>query len=136
MARVFRLSGALIVETSIHNEPAYFMVGDTKVPCEWAPAGFERPADRDLKLVPWVRLVPIATPKLSGIALQIASEGEAAATLVAERLLVARTGAVSERLFRLIVGEDAPPGEVDARWLSEMPMRVWDVVRDAVLKCS
>ena len=147
MARVGRLAGALIVETTLSGEAAWFLVGDTKVPCDWAAAGFQRPPDRDAKVVRYVRLVPTGAPTLAGTTLRLAIEGECVAELVAERLLVARNGAVSDRLWRLILGEDDETArdtrgergereEIDARWLAEMPARVWNVVRDAVLKCA
>lgn len=137
-ARVGRLSGALLVETHVGGEPAWFLVGDTKAPCDFSAAGLERPAERDPRVTPYVRLVPQGEPGLDGAVLNLAVGGEAAARLVAERLLVPRNGSVSERLWRLIfdAGEDDPEGEMDARWLGEVPARVWDVVRDAVLKCT
>ena len=124
------------------GEAAWFLVGDTKVPCDWAAAGFERPADRDAKVERYVRLVPIGSPALDAPTLQLFIDGEPAVRVIADRLLVARNGAVSDRLWRLILGEDeantrsAPRDDVDARWLAEMPAHVWDVVRDAVLKCA
>lgn len=144
MARVGRLSGALLVETAMSGEAAWFLVGDTKVPCDWAAAGFQRPPDRDAKIDRYVRLVPTGSPALAAPTLQLFIDGEPAVRLVADRLLVARNGAVSDRLWRLIFGEDETlPGgarcktdDVDARWLAEMPAHVWDVIRDAVLKCA
>jgi len=135
MARVGRLAGALIVESLVNGESVWFLVGDTKVPCDWEAAGFKRPEERDVQRVPWVRLSP-TTPSLEGACLRIELEGEPAARCIAERLLIARTGAVSERLWRLIVGEEPSGDELDARWLGETPIHVWDVVRDAVLRCS
>ncbi|GAC1360416.1 MAG: hypothetical protein NVS3B10_14320 [Polyangiales bacterium] len=104
MARVGRLAGAIVVETSLGGEAAWFLVGDTKVPCDWAAAGFARPADRDAKVVRFVRLVPVGTPRLAGPTLRLAIEGETAAELVADRLLIARNGAVSDRLWRMFRG--------------------------------
>jgi hypothetical protein len=140
--RVFRLSGALLIETAMHGEKAWFLAGDTKVPCDFAAAGFERPAERDPRAVPYVRLMPSGTPAPSGACLVLNLDGEIAARAVAERLLVPRNGSVSERLWRLILGQDEDddpgvgPGELDARWLGEIPPQVWAVVREAVLKCT
>ena len=141
MARVGRISGALIVATELSGEAAWFLIGDTKVPCDWAAAGFQRPEERDVRVARYVRLVMTGAPTIAGPTLRLSTEGEAAAQLIADRLLVARNGAVSDRLWRLILGEDEeqtrdPRDEIDARWLSEMPAHVWDVVRDAVLKCA
>jgi hypothetical protein len=49
--------------------------------------------------------------------------------------VIERNGSVSERLWRLVLG-DAPAEVVDLRWLGQMPLQVWQVVRDTVLKCS
>ena len=140
MARVGRIAGALIVETVIDDTPAWFLVGDTKVPCDWRAAGFVRPADRDARLETFVRLEARGSPALQGTTLSIALEGEAAARALADRLTVARNGSVSERLWRLILGDEeveAPTGRaIGAAWLCEVPMPVWGVVRDAVLKCT
>jgi hypothetical protein len=137
-ARIGRLSGALIVETEVSGERAWFLIGDTKVPCDFEAAAFERPPERDARRLPYVRLVPQGNPRLEGATLTLSAGGEGAARLVAERLLVPRNGSVSERLWRLIFGadDDEPSGELDARWLGEMPARIWDVVRDSVLKCT
>jgi hypothetical protein len=136
MARVGRIAGALLVETTLRGESAWFVVGDTKVPCDWCAAGFRPTEDRDPKVERYARLVPAGAPSLAAPTLQLSLEGEAAVRLVAERLLIARNGAVSDRLWRLIVGDDDSDADIDARWLSEMPARVWDAVRDAVLKCT
>lgn len=142
MARVGRLCGALLIETELHGEPAWFLVGDTKVPCDWAAAGFNKPAERDVVQEPFVRLSGRGTAKLSGTTLSIALEGVEAARIIAERLTVSRNGSVSERLWNLILGEHEVEAEAEAgrtipcAWLCEMPAAVWAVVRDAVLKCS
>lgn len=140
MARVGRLAGAIVLETRVDGGAAWFLVGDTKVPCDWDAVGFERPAERDARRERFVRLEPKGAPTLAGTTLVIALEGEPAARTVAERLTIDRTGAVSERLWRLLVGDDEaeePSGRaVAAAWLGEVPSPIWGVVRDAVLKCS
>jgi hypothetical protein len=140
MARVGRLAGALLVETLDAGTPTWFLVGDTKVPCDWPAAGFVAPADRDVVRQRYVRLVPIGDPVLEGTMLAIELEGEAAARAIAERLTIDRTGSVSERLWRLVLGEDEaedPSGaRIEAAWLCAMPSPVWNVVRESVLKCS
>jgi hypothetical protein len=70
-------------------------------------------------------------------------DGEALAQLLAQRLLIVRNASVSDRLWRLILCPD-PQADVeipataviDARWLVEMPLLLWQIVRDAVLKCT
>ena len=55
-------------------------------------------------------------------------------------MVIERTGSVSDRLWRLVMGlEDGQPAiteDVDARWLVEVPMAVWRIVQDTVLRCS
>ena len=47
-----------------------------------------------------------------------------------------RTGLVSERLWRLVTDGNDGVAPVPARWLGEAPDAVWDIVRDALLRCS
>jgi len=140
MARVGRLAGGLLLETQLGTGAAWFLVGDTKVPCDWHAAGFAPPAPRDVIRERFVQLEVRGTPTFTGTTLSIALEGQAAARELAERLTVSRNGSVSERLWALILGEDEieePTGQtIPCAWLAEMPIAVWDVVREAVLKCS
>lgn len=139
--RVARLAGAVVVSTEVGGEPAHYLVGDTKMPCDWASAGFARPAERDAKAQPYVRLATLGAVRIPPPYVHIGAEGETAARLLAERLLVLRNGSVSERLWRLVTGEtddgEPPPlrDAIDARWLTEIPEPVWAIVRDAVLRC-
>ena len=135
MARVGRLAGAILAET----RGEYFLVGATKEPCDWAAAGFHVPDALEEPQQPFVRLgasrpVELPTPRLT-----LAVEGEELAHLLARRLVIARNRSVSERLWRLIVGTEearAADVEIEARWLGEIPEAVWDVVREAVLRCT
>jgi hypothetical protein len=140
MARVGRLAGGLLLETTLAGSPAWFLVGDTKVPCDWLAAGFDPPRQRDVVRERFIQLEVRGTPTLLGTTLAVAFEGIEAAQALAERLTVSRNGSVSERLWHLILGEDEieqPSGRtVDCAWLCEMPSAVWDVVREAVLKCT
>jgi hypothetical protein len=147
MTQVARLFGAILVATEGFGESAYFLVGDTKVPCDWAAAGFARPRERDPKTEPYVRLQATGPVRLAAPYLRLTAQGETAARLMADRMLVARNGSVSERLWRLLTGQDddesdSRAGEhprsdcIEARWLEEVPASVWNVVRDAVLRCT
>jgi hypothetical protein len=138
MSRVGRLAGALLAETGAH----YFLVGNLKRPCDFPAAGFEPPAAPPDALarptIPLARCGPLAVP---GPWLTLPLEGEALPRLLAGRLLIARTGAVSDRLWRLILSEDPdfepdPAAVIDAAWLAAMPAHVWQVVRDTVLRCT
>ena len=138
MARVGRLAGAILAETN----GEWFLVGDTKMPCDWEKAGFEKPIEIDAKKRPFVRLSRAGAPSIAAPILLIEVEGEELARRLADRFLIARNGSVSDRLWRLVVNpgdaldeDDAPPETVDARWLGEIPLPVWNVVRDTVLRC-
>jgi hypothetical protein len=138
VSRVGRLAGALLAET----DARYYLIGNLKRPCDFPAAGFERPAEPPDALVrpylPLSRSGPLVVP---GPWLTLPLEGEALPRLLAERLLIARTGAVSDRLWRLILSDDPdqdpdPAATLDARWLAELPAHLWQIVRDAVLRCT
>jgi hypothetical protein len=140
MARVGRLAGAILAET----KGEYFLVGNTKSPCDWAKAGFEPPVAIDALARPYLRLARAGVVTLAAPWLELELEGEALAAALAERFLIERNGSVSDRLWRLVVQRgdpDAPPSEaspadaIDARWLGEMPAGIWKIVRDTVLRC-
>ncbi len=136
MARVGRIAGAILAETG----GRYFLVGNTKMPCDWARAGFEAPAEIDAVKRPYLPLVARAPVDIGGVQLTLALEGEELANRLADLFVIRRTGSVSERLWRLVLGgseeDDVPDaGTIDARWLGEMPLRVWQVVQDTVLRC-
>jgi hypothetical protein len=135
MARVGRLAGAILAET----RGIYYLVGNPKRPCDWRASGFEPPIELDER--PVVRLARCGAPVLAAPVLEIGVEGESLAHLLAERFVIARTGSVSERLWRLAIGlsddtDDEPPAVIAARWLGEVPPAIWQIVRDAVLRCT
>jgi hypothetical protein len=84
---------------------------------------------------PFIRLEPAAPAPLRAPVLELDLVGEEAAARLAAAFVIERNGSVSERLWRLVLG-DAPAEVVDLRWLGQMPLQVWQVVRDTVLKCS
>ncbi len=137
MARVGRLAGAILAESN----GEYFLVGDTKTPCDWAAAGFETPVALDARKTSFVRLARCGAVTLAAPWLTIDLEGEELARALAQRFVIERNGSVSDRLWRLVVhrgdteATDAPAGAVDARWLGEIPAPVWQVIRDTVLRC-
>ena len=82
-----------------------------------------------------------AAPPLGEPQLIFETEGEALAKLLVDAFVIPRTGSVSERLWRLVIGEsderDAPvPAVISARWLAETPPHIWALVRDTVLRCT
>ena len=130
--RVSRLAGAILVA----SEAGWFLVGNPKEPLDLRAAGFEplrEPIDAMLR--PFVRLAPAAPAPLRAPVLELDLVGEAAAARLAAAFVIERNGSVSDRLWRLVLG-DSPAATIDARWLGQMPLAVWQVVRDTVLKCS
>jgi hypothetical protein len=137
MARVGRLAGALLAETG----GQYYLVGNTKEPCDFRALGIEPPAEIDALKHAFLPLRAAQAVPLGKTSLALELEGEALAERLAACFVIRRTGSVSERLWRLVAGaaegDDEPPaGVVDARWLGEMPLSVWRVVQDTVLRCS
>jgi hypothetical protein len=137
MARVGRLAGALLAETNGH----YFLVGNPKEPCDFRALGIEPPAEIDALKRPVLALVARASIPLGPTSLTLELEGEELAERLSACFVIRRTGSVSERLWRLVTGaaegDDEPAaGVIDARWLGEMPLAVWRVVQDTVLRCS
>jgi len=137
MSRAARLAGAILAET----DGVFFLVGQTKEPCDFAVEGFAPPA-RDTGRSPFfVQLERMGTPRLERPCLELRVEGEALARTLAARFVIERNGSVSERLWRLVLhggdpdSDDVPEGDVGARWLAEMPDPFWQIVRDAVLRC-
>jgi len=135
MALIGRLAGALVAETGGH----FYLVGNTKEPCDWKAAGFVAPAQVDAVVRPYIVLANGGAARVAGLRARVDVEGEPLARLLADRLLIRRNGSVSERLWRLIVSPGGEPpredAEVDARWLGEVPGPVWEIVRDTVLRC-
>ena len=136
MARVGRLAGALLAETG----GEFFLVGNTKEPCDFEAAGFESPGEIDALQRSYIRLMPRREVEVAKPYLTLDLEGEALAALLAERLLIERNASVSDRLWRLLIdpsGEEELTGgeRVDARWLAEIPAPIWGIVRDTVLRC-
>jgi hypothetical protein len=138
IARIGRLAGAILVEC----DGSYFLVGNTKEPCDWEQHGFRIPKDIDVHPTPVLALERInkgSTFSLDSphllLHLGVEQNGEKVSHLFAERLLIMRNASVSDRLWNLVVGE-SKDAELEATWLLNMPAVVWQVVRDTVLKCT
>jgi hypothetical protein len=138
-AYVGRLAGAILLQ---HSEQM-FLIGNTKQPCDWTASGVAQPAEIDALKRPFLALAPLRSTEVPKPRLSIAvGEGqvpEALAQSLADRLLIARNGSVSDRLWRLLLQEGDDPEslaeEVDATWLVEMPAHIWNMVRETVLRC-
>jgi hypothetical protein len=138
-ARVARLAGAIVAS----DGDRWFLVGNPKGPLDLEAHGFaalHEPIDAMAR--PWIALEPRRPITLAPPIVSIDLAGDALPITLARRFLITRNGSVSDRLWRLVVSPDPldpdaePPDAVDARWLGAMPDHVWDVVRDAVLRCS
>jgi hypothetical protein len=139
MSLVGRLAGAILAQ----SEGDHFLVGTRKRPCDFAAAGFEKPAvEPDGVACPYVRLARSGPLAVSGPWLALTLEGEPLLRALADRLLIERNGAVSDRLWRLLLSADpdadapGPEEVIDAGWLGQMPAHLWQIVRDSVLKCT
>ncbi len=131
MSTVGRLAGAILAKSG----DDWFLVGEFKEPCDVTTLGFEKAgeiAHRDG--APITRLRRSAPFSFEGETFEIPLEGEALARALYDRLVIYRNHSVSERIWRLL--SVAQMGRREARWLIELPMPVWELVRDSVLKCS
>lgn len=135
MARLTRLSGALLLA----SKGAFYLIGETKEPCDFLANGFQTPPELESGGVAFRALCGVGPKSHAEAALLLPLEGEACAKLLAQRLLIERNASVSERLWRLSFGlsepDQEPEGQLDAAWLVEVPEVVWGAVRDSVLRC-
>jgi hypothetical protein len=136
MAQVARMDGAILAHTGSH----YYLVGDLKRPCDWKAHGFEPPAQQiDALARPYIELVHTRAVVMETPNIFLPLEGEALAKLLAARLLIERNGSVSDRLWHLILGatDENPrvPATQDVHWFTETPDRIWNIVRESVLRC-
>lgn len=136
IARIGRLAGAILAEC----DGNYFLIGNTKEPCDWQQSGFVAPAEVDARKTPVLVLEPlgssvsIGSPHLA-VTLNPDQQAKDVAHIFANRFLIVRNASVSDRLWNLIV-EGSTDTEIEATWLLNMPESVWQVVRDTVLKCT
>jgi hypothetical protein len=134
-ARAARLAGAILLEAS----GDWYLIGNPKEPCDWEDAGFDPPPEIDATRQPSIRLNGAA--HMTNASLLFTADGIDGSTLtqiLASRLLIRRNGSVSERLWRIVTGEQDESDAIlctDATWLITLPDRVWDIVRDTALKC-
>ncbi len=134
MALVGRMGGSLIAET----EGRYYMIGDVKGPCDFAAHGVVAPAERNVLAQPYLQLeIPGIYRWEEGTRLSCPLEGEALVQRLVDIFLILRNGSVSERLWRLVLSYSKPvePELMDGTWLMQVPIGIWDIVRDQVLRC-
>ena len=140
MAKVGRLAGAILVET----EGRFFLVGNTKEPCAYGEWGFEHPGELEPLKRPVVELKEKAAGAVKspfpfkGTVFSVAGEGEAVAARMGKRFMIERNGSISERLWGLVeeeCGGSRGPEPILAPWLGQVPDGIWQIVRDALLRC-
>lgn len=137
-ARITRLAGAILLETG----ETYFLIGNTKEPCNWAEAGFLAPEKIDAVHHPFLPLTPVRAVQVGApcIRMECGIPPAGLAELIAARFVIARNGSVSDRLWRLVTGEtdltaSGHKQDIDGTWLAALPDSIWGIVRDAVLRC-
>ncbi len=135
-----RLAGALLLTA----DGGSILIGNTKEPCDWQQAGFEQPAELQTGSSGVRVLQRIGNPQQpASPVLFVHADGqsaEAVAAILANRFLIRRNSSVSDRLWRIVIGinDESPndsPIHSDVSWLVAMPEQVWNIVRDAALKC-
>lgn len=133
MAKVGRFYGAVLAESC----GAFYIVGDLKVPADYAAAGFADPGELRPLENHFVRLDVTGSPQISCPYLTCDLEGEALAEKLFHRLVIKRNGSVSERLWDLIFEAEENEGQevIGADWLVQMPDELWEVIQDQVLRC-
>lgn len=133
MAKVGRFYGALLAE----SDGAFYIVGDLKVPADYAAAGFADPGELRPLENHFVQLKVTGTPAVGRPHFTCRLEGEALAEKLFHRLVIKRNGSVSERLWNLIFEADENDGQevIDANWLVQMPDELWEIIQDQVLRC-
>jgi hypothetical protein len=138
-AHVTRLAGAILLEYA----GQFYLIGNTKQPCDWQQAGFEPPVEIDAVKQAFLELSPthVVINKQQSLLVDPAISGNELAQVLANRFLIRRNGSVSERLWRIVTGEsDESSNAIEEQnknitWLVTMPEQIWDIVRDAALKC-
>lgn len=139
IARIGRIAGAILAEC----DGSYFLIGNTKVPCDWHQSGFISPTEIDARKTPVLALEPTTTEASSIslgsphllVTLNSSQQKQDVAQIFASRFLIERNASVSDRLWNLVTGDNPSP-EIEATWLLNMPDAVWQVVRETVLKCT
>ena len=136
MTVVERLAGSFVVRDSSRA----VLVGQPKVPCAWESFGFAKPTAIDAPDARRAELVRLADVPLPGPRLVFTRSFESVVAAIESRMLVARNGSASERLWTLVLDEDDPDEidesrEVDADWIVDMPDRAFALIRDNVLRC-
>ncbi len=135
-----RLAGAMLLARG----GEFYLVGNTKEPCDWAGIGFSKPEEGDAATLRVRRLHLLRDdPNVGNPCAFVAVAGqplELIADVLARRLLIVRNASFSERLWRIVTGasdESSVPAEEtpDVSWLLAMPDPVWEIVREAALKC-
>lgn len=140
MSHALRVKGGLVC----HSGDEMFFIGHPKEPISFTDLGFKDPGEITAPKPEWVKLEPAgeSLPSLSDFyndaaLLSDTLKGAELADKLAELFMIHRNGSISERLWGLMA-EHSPrtaDGLIDARWLSDTPIEVWEIVRDQMLRC-
>jgi precorrin-3B C17-methyltransferase len=142
MAYIGRLAGAILFKTVSNSKAEYILIGDLKSPCSFEEFGFKNPGEIRPDLNHFIQLEVTHPDRVNRIPFKILVdlEGEKGAEEIYQRLVIYRNHSVSERLLNLLSEEcgNITQNEqtfIDARWLGTVPLGVWRIVRDQVLRC-
>lgn len=133
LSKISRLAGAILAET----QGEYFLIGETKEPCDFQKHGFKTPSESDPENQPKYKKLEVTGPVVfdNSFYLEMESVGEELALILFKRFVIHRNYSVSDRLWGVVTCAREESGPIDARWLEEMPDEVWEIVRDSILKC-
>lgn len=129
-----RLAGAVVMRSG----GDYYLIGDLKQPCQFEDHGFYPPTETPGTVI---QLDLIDDEPNLKFQMLIEGEGEMAAKDLHRKLSIERNNSISERLINLVTEQSPRVHQeglelTDARWLSQMPAQVWNMVREEILRCS
>lgn len=132
--RLGRLGGAVLYET----DGEYYLIGNLKQPCNFEDFGFFTPEETIGRCVK----LRIGNRELAeSFVFPYLIQGGTSPEDIYEKFSVYRNSSISERLFTLV--RDNSDKVIwkgteysDLRWIGSMPLPVWNIVRESILKCS
>ncbi len=137
MIRFGRLAGAILLD----YEGECYLIGHTKHPCDFGSFGFEA-VDKDRDQA--IKIERLTRKSDSSIRWEESSviftlenvSCEDSLTKLSDIFLIRRNNMVSERIWGLLIEElDDHQEALSGQWIIESPGVIWDIVRDAVLRC-
>lgn len=131
-----KLSGAIIFK----SEGKIFLIGALKSPCCFDEYGLSDPLEKN-QSVQELTITSAERTKHLKFEFAVTLKGVEGAQEIYERLAIYRNSSISERLTSLVkeVNQSIIIEGVsyrDARWMEAVPLPVWSIVRESMLKCS